>query len=210
MDGYAAAAVQTWQDNDGNGVRDHAEPALPWISVGMAYQSALTDADGQAGLVVFKPGCACRCWQGEAVWALPPPGYRLTTPASFELTGPDLTYAFGFQPQAGLDMASFAGEPDWFRAFLNRGLDLVAFHYSAADQRLSVAFNTAGISPDVLYADVFEILLALEQVGQVSVAHLEITSLPRNQVVACEMETVKAWTGRLSAGEIVSRYCSAP
>jgi hypothetical protein len=208
VDGYAGAIVQTWQDTDGDGQQNPDEPLLPWVTFALSYERSLTDSGGQGSLSVSKPGCACRCWAGEAVSVRIPSAYQATTATQASLTGPNLTYSFGFRPDPQVVPRSFPGEPDWSRAFLNRGLELSAFRYTADQERLAVAINLAdGSERDAVYRDVFDILLTLKAVDSIPVAWVEITELPAVRVTLCELETVKAWTGKLSAEEIVTNHC---
>lgn len=208
VDGYASAQVETWYDADGDGEKDPGESPLPWVTIQMAYERSITDSNGQGTVGVFKPGCARKCWKGESVLVVVPPGYRATTPTEMGLTGPEDTYAFGFQPEEGAEPPTFPDEPDWARAFINRGQAPVEFDYDADEGRLAVAFETGG-SPDqdALYGDIFEVIRTLREIEGVSVERVEITNLPSGPVVVCEMSEVEAWTGKISPAEIVSTYC---
>lgn len=210
VDGYASADVQTWHDADGDGEKDPDESPLPWVTVQMAYERSMTDSSGQGTVVVFKPGCAHKCWEDESVAVEVPLGYRATTPTEMDLTGEERPYEFGFQLEEGVRLLSFPNEPDWFRAFFNRGLDLRSFHYSVDDERLAVSFNaTSSPDQDALYRDVFDIIRILKKIGGISVKWVEITSIPSNAVAVCKMSTVEEWAGRISSAEIVSTYCQS-
>jgi len=97
VDGYASATAETWVDEDGDGVQDVGEAPLAGVIIQLAHEEATTDVNGQGTVGVFKPGCACRCWEGEVISVQAPPGYQATTPGEIELTGEGLIYQFGFQ-----------------------------------------------------------------------------------------------------------------
>jgi hypothetical protein len=157
---------------------------------------------------VFKPGCARRCWEGEVISVQVPPGQRATTPTELALMGEEGVYGFGFQGEAGAQPLSFPGEPDWFQAFSNRGLDLTAFHYVADAQRLALTMNApGGAAQDGLYGDIFDVVLTLRKSGGVALESVEISGLPAGEVAVCQISTLEEWSGKLSAAEIVSRYC---
>jgi len=208
VDGYASADVETWYDADGDGKKDPNESPVPWVTIQMDYERSITDSSGRGRVGVFKPGCARRCWKGESVSVLVPPGYRATTPNEVELTGAEDTYAFGFQPEADAEPQTFPDEPDWARAFINRGSDLVDLHHDADGTRLVVAFDTEG-DPDqgALYGDIFEVIRTLKEIEGISVEEVEIISLPSGPVVVCEMSQVEEWMGRILPAEIISTYC---
>ena len=208
VDGYANAMVETWYDADGDGEKDSDESPVPWVTIHMDYERSITDSNGRGTVGVFKPGCARRCWQGESVSVVVPPGYRATTPAEVGLTGTEDTYAFGFQPEAGVEHQTFPDEPDWARSFINRGLDLVDFHHDSDGNRLAVAFDKEG-SPDqeALYGEIFEVIRTLRKIEGVSVEQIEITNAPSGSVVVCEMSQVEAWIGKIPPAEIASTYC---
>jgi hypothetical protein len=207
VDGSASATVQTWQDMDGDGQQGPGEPPLPWITIGLGYEQSLTDSSGHGTLSVFKPGCACRCWEGEVVSADIPPGYRATTPTRFEMSGPDLAHQVGFQIEESVPLLALPDEPDWFRAFLNRGLALVDFHYAINDRRLSISLDgDGGIDRYDLYLDVFNVISTLEKVEAISVEETEITLLPSSETIQCDMRGIKTAVG-MSLQEVVSSYC---
>jgi len=208
VDGYANAMVETWYDADGDGEKDSDESPVPWVTIQMDYERTITDSSGHGTVGVFKPGCTRMCWKGVSVSVLVPPGYRATTPTEVDLTGPEETYVFGFQPEEGSELPSFPDEPDWAQAFVNRGLDLVDFRYDADGNRLAVGFAIDGnLDQDALYGDIFEVIRTLRKIEGVSVEGVEITSLPSGPVVACEMSQVEAWMGKIPPVEIVSTYC---
>lgn len=209
-DGYASADVDTWYDADGDGARDSGEDPFPWITIQMADASSMTNSSGHGTVGVFKPGCARKCWKGEAVSVGVPPGYRATTPTEFALTGQGLSYEFGFQPADGTPSAPFPDQPGWYQAFLNRGLSLTAFHYSANDDRLVVSFDAASSSDeDAYYRDIFDVLRTLEKTEGISVEQLEITTLPSSDVATCDMSVVDDWSGKISPAEIVATRCQS-
>jgi hypothetical protein len=211
VDGYASAQVETWYDRDGDGQIDADESPLPWVTIQMAYEQSMTDSEGQGTVGVFKPGCVRRCWRGETVSVLVPPGFRATTPTEVDLTGQEGSYAFGLQPEAGVDLVSSPDEPDWASAFHNRGLDLVELRYDDGDSRLELTLET-GDSPgdNALYRDIFGVIELLRGIKGVSVEWLEVTSLPSNQVSVCDMSEVEAWMGKISSAEIIAAYCKSP
>lgn len=207
-DGYASANVQTWNDSDEDGEKDAEESPLPWVTVQMAYELSITDSRGQGTVAVFKPGCAHKCWEGESVSVLVPPGYRATTPVEMDLTGEDRTYAFGFRREQGTQPLSFPNEPDWFQAFPNRGLDLTTFHYSVDDKRLAVSLDSTS-SPDknAFYRDVFDVIRTLKRIEGILVQEVEITAIPSDNVAVCELQQVEEFLDRVAPVEIVSTYC---
>jgi hypothetical protein len=208
VDGYASAKVETWHDADGDGEKDPNETSLSWVTIQMAYERSITDSSGQGTVGVFKPGCAGRCWQDESVSVRVPPGYRATTPTELNLTGPEDAYAFGFQPENGVQSRTFPGEPDWAQAFLNRGLGLVGFGYDVGDQQLALTLEASG-GPDqnAVYGDVFDIIRSLQEVAGISIEQVEIISLPSGSVAVCDLSQVEAWLGKLPPEEVVSTYC---
>jgi len=208
VDGYASAEVETWYDADGNGEKDSGESPVAWVTIQMDYERTITDSSGHGTVGVVKPGCTRGCWKDVSVLVLVPPGYRATTPTEADLTGPEETYAFGFQQEEGVELPSFPDEPDWAQAFVNRGLDLVGFRYDGNGNRLAVEFTTDGSTDqDALYGDIFEIIRTLRKIEGVSVEGVEITSLPSGPVVVCEMSQVESWMGKIPPVEIVSTYC---
>jgi hypothetical protein len=99
VDGYASARIFTWLDQNMNGVFDAGE--VPLSGVKLEYPPAnqtrvITNNDGQAETYVFKPGCVCRCWEGEYILVAIPDGYRLTGPVRYSLTENDELFSFGF------------------------------------------------------------------------------------------------------------------
>jgi hypothetical protein len=210
VDGYASAHVETWYDVDGDGQKDPDESPLPWVTIQMAYERSMTDSSGRGRVGVFKPGCARKCWKGESVSALVPPGYWATTPAEADLTGAEDTYLFGFQPEPGVESPTPPGEPDWAWAFINRGLDLVDFEYDAVENRLAVAFEASrSLDQDALYGEIFDVIQTLREIEGVSVERVEISSLPSGPAVVCEMSDADAWMGKIPPAEIVSTYCQS-
>jgi hypothetical protein len=207
-DGYASAQVHTWQDVDGDGQQDPDEDPLAWVTIRMDYARSITDANGQGMVGVLKPGCARRCWEDEMVSIQVPPGQQATTPTDLALTDQEGSYGFGFQQEAGAPSLSFPGEPDWFHAFSNRGLDLTAFHYAGDAQRLTLTLHAPNSAVhEALYADIFDVALTLRKSGGVALESVEITGLPAGEVTACQISTLEEWSGKLSAAEIVARYC---
>ena len=97
VDGGASASVFAWNDVDGNGLPSSEEPPLPGVLVALSYETATTDDQGRATVSIFKPGCACNCWEYEVLTAQGPGGYEPTTPLSLNLTDYAGTYQFGFK-----------------------------------------------------------------------------------------------------------------
>ena len=99
-----AHRAHTWLDSDGDGRRGPAEPPLAgftllvddvanrFVAVG---SPAMTDAAGTASLFVALPGCPRAEFE---VYAMPPPGYRATTPLRVRQRG-DEAFEFGFAEQ---------------------------------------------------------------------------------------------------------------
>ncbi len=183
-DGVAVAKVVTWNDLNGNGIRDAGEPPLPWVTIGVGYPSALTKADGQGMATQFKPGCAYGCWEGETVSAQIPPGYRATTPTKVPLTGGDVTYQIGFQAEDNARLPSFPGEPDWYQAFLNHGLNLVAFHRRSSTW-LTISLKDAADGHKT-EQELFEVMNGLEAVD-IAVPVVEITFIPSGKKAICTL-----------------------
>ncbi len=208
IDGYATANVRTWHDADGDGERDESESPLAWVTIAMSYELSITNSNGQGTIEVFKPACVRRCWEGESVSVRVPPGFRATSPVVIELTGRKGTYDFGLQLKENVRLLSFPDEPGWFRAFLNRGLDVVAFHYDVDGERVALTVNPAGApNQDALYRAIFDVTFSLQQVEGILVQWLDITLVPRDEVTVCEVSQVWAWTGKMTPTEIVSTYC---
>jgi hypothetical protein len=208
IDGHAAADVRTWHDADGDGEWDESESPLAWVTIAMSYELSITDSSGQGTIEVFKPACVRKCWEGELVSVRVPPGYQATTPVGIELTGRSRTYDFGLRVKENVRLLSFPNEPGWFRAFLNRGLDVVAFHYDVAGERVSLSLNPAGFpNRDALYREIFDVVFGLQEVEGILVQWLEITLVPAGEVTVCEVTRVREWTGKMTPTEIVSGYC---
>jgi hypothetical protein len=124
-----------------------------------------------------------------------------------DLSGEERVYAFGFRPEGEVQSAAFPNEPDWSGAFLNRGLEPVAFHY-ADDGRLALSFDAAGgRDEDTFYRDVFDVIFTLEEIEGVLVERVEIGLASAQDVVMCDMKQVAEWSAKLSPTEIVSTYC---
>ena len=96
VDGVASASVLAWNDVDGDGILSPGEPPLPGVLVTLSYETATTDDQGNATVSLFKPGCACSCWESEVLTAQTPTGYEPTTPLSVNLTDHHGVYYFGF------------------------------------------------------------------------------------------------------------------
>jgi hypothetical protein len=200
--------VETWQDADGDGQKDPDEAPLPWVTIQVAYERSVTDSDGRGTVGVFKPGCARNCWKNETVSVVVPPGYRATTPTGVDLTGAEDAYSFGFQREHGTEAPTIPVEPDWVRAFVNRGLDVVDFDFDADENRLTIAFESGGsMDQDAHYGEIFSVVHTLSEIEGVSIEWVDIASLPSGPVVVCEMSEIEGWEGKISPAEIVSTYC---
>jgi len=209
-DGEATAKVLTWTDLNGNRVPDAGEPPLPWVSVQLSYDAELTNAVGAASLGVFKPGCACRCWEHESVQVVIPPGYRATTPTEFALKGAETLYNFGFQVPANTQPPSFAGEPDWSHALINSGLTITAFHFSDSDRYLTVTIkNDAGQDPELIYYTLFKTINLLAD-ANITIWKVTITLTPPNEISTCSIDTINSWQGKITYSKTVQSYCSHP
>jgi hypothetical protein len=184
VDGVAVAKVVTWNDLNGNGVMDSGEPPLPWVTIEIGYPPSLTKADGQGMATQFKPGCAYDCWSGETVSAQTPLGYRATTPTKVPLTGDDATYQIGFHAEDKARLPSFPGEPDWYQAFLNHGLNLVAFHRPTSTW-LMISLNDA-VDGHETEEQLFEVMNSLEAVD-ITVPVVEITFVPSGKKAICTL-----------------------
>jgi hypothetical protein len=188
VDGETVAKVLTWNDLNGNGIMDASEPPLPWITIYVGYPLSLTMADGQGVASQFAPGCACRCWTDKTVSAQTPPGYRATTPTEVPLTGDDDTYQIGFQAEDNARLPSFPGEPDWYQAFLNHGLNLVAFHRPSSTWLMISLKDTVDEHETEAdrYRKLFEVMNGLEAVD-ITVPVVEITSVPSGKKAICTL-----------------------
>ena len=98
--GTGAIAGVSWQDQNGNGAPDPAEPALPGMSLtltsqaGGAQWSVLAGADGRYRFDALAPGF-------YNLVPVPPAGYELTTPAAltvFVSAGAILVLDIGAKP----------------------------------------------------------------------------------------------------------------
>ena len=98
--GTGAIAGTSWQDQNGNGAPDPAEPALPGMALtltsqaGGAQLSALAGADGRYRFDALAPGF-------YNLVPVPPAGYELTTPATlmvFVSSGAVLVLDIGARP----------------------------------------------------------------------------------------------------------------
>lgn len=214
VDGYAAANVETWEDLDGDGERDPEEPPLPWVK--FDYDS-MTDSHGQGTWGRFKPGCACRCWEDETIYVEVPYGYRATTPIGVGLTGNHLTYAFGFQRDESIELPSFPGEPDWYKAFLYERFDLVDFHYEKNESCIYLSFNDMGKSEIGFYETIFETFHEIPLYGSgypsglyigadtdADIYNIKIYVVSTGDTVLCDMRR----TGRYTSPQtILASYC---
>jgi len=145
-----------------NGNVDKGEPPLAWITIDMlnGYKPSITGADGIGIVDKFKPGCICECWKNEEVLVVVPPGFKATTPTQFKLAEENITYNFGFIVDESIERPSFQGEPDWYQAFINRGLVLSAFHYIQLVRQLEITLttNTGGFNWEQSYQHTFDVI----------------------------------------------------
>ncbi len=209
VDGMAIAEVLTWDDLNGNGLLENGEPPLPWVTIDFVsgYPPSITGSDGKGSVGKFKPGCACNCWVSESIKVVVPYGYRATTPTQVDLTGKETAYTFGFRLQDEIQQLSFPNEPDWFRAFINRGVILTAFHYSSIDNHLAITLKSS-IAQDIegTYDDIFNIISELSY-SNIAIQQISIATNTTSEVTNCEPDVVHKWSGMISYSEIVASYC---
>lgn len=219
VDGFATASVFTWEDINGNGVVDEGEPPLPFVTTSIAYPDILTATDGWATASEFMAGCSENCWSGEIVSVKVPPGYKPTTPTYYDLTRDESQYYFGFSPNANEKSFYFSNEPDWQKAFINRGTRILAFHYSDSGQ-LQITLDKEGTVSDDYYPEgfltdrhyfdvfVFNVILDLGDWHNVSISEVQITLTPDMSMFSCKKSDIDEWTGRISGYEILTQYCT--
>jgi len=218
VDGAATAYVFTWEDTNGNGVRDEGEVPMPFVTTSVVYPDYLTKSDGWGYPWLFKPGCEKNCWEGEAVEVKVPPGYDPTTPIKYPLTGDDNEYYFGFRISDRSRSNSFPNEPEWQKAFINRGAKIIAFHFSD-DGQLEITLDIRSTADDEYYPEdyvtnkryisiyVFDILLLLDGSEEIEIPTVQITLMPSGDIFTCKTEDIDAWDGRISGYEILTEHC---
>jgi hypothetical protein len=220
VDGMAVAHVYSWHDIDGNGLVDEGEPPIPWVTIKVAYPDYLTGSDGWGYAYEFMPGCAKDCWRGETVEVKTPPGYELTTPNIYPLTGNEVDYYFGFKIIDEKQIISFPGEPDWYKAFTHRGANVIEFHVKG--DSLEITLDQEGTILDdyypYLYEEeffnrwffddfVFDVILSLDRDYGVNIDKVEITLLPGGEVYNCAFAVIWFYDGTIPANEIITKYC---
>ncbi|SRR5258706_2733019 len=218
VDGMAVANVFTWEDINNNGVPDKGEPSLPFVTTSIGYPDFITSSEGWGSPSKFMPGCAKNCSEGETVSVKVPPGYKPTTPTSYILTGVKNSYYFGFHSNSENENISFPNEPDWQKAFINRGAKILAFHYSA-DNQLEITVDRDGtildnyypksFQADESYFDVFifDVVLNLQNQHNINIPELKVIVMPANSIFSCKTSDIEEWTGRISGYEILTKYC---
>jgi hypothetical protein len=216
-DGMAVAHVFTWEDVNSNGMPDKDEPPIPFVTTSIGYPDALTSSDGWGNPTEFRAGCTGNCSEGETVMVKVPPGYKPTTPTSYVIKNGKSDYYFGFHSNGNSEKVSFLNEPDWQRAFINRGTKVLAFHYSANGQ-LDITLDRTGTVIDDYYLDsftdqsffdiyLFDIVLSLKGQDIVNISELQITLMPNNSVFLCHTSDIEEWTGQISGYEILNKHC---
>jgi len=208
-DGFATAKVQTWDDLNGNGILDSGEPPLPWVTINIGWASSITNSDGNGSVGIFKPGCACNCWENESVKVLTPVGRRATTATEFELTGDKKVYQFGFQ-QDDTQHPVFTGEPGWSQAFLNRGILLSAFDYDDSQRYLSIELKSdTGQDKEQIYTDIFDIINSLMD-SNIVIKRVSIAFDSIGNKTTCELDKVRDLEGGIFYTKILKSYCQHP
>lgn len=217
-DGMAVAHVFTWEDINSNGVPDKGEPPIPFVTTSIVYPDFLTSSDGWGNPAEFRAGCTGDCSTGETVMAKVPPGYKPTTPTRYSITNGKSDYYFGFHSDTNNEKMLFLNEPDWQRAFINRGTKVLAFHYSA-NGRLDITLDRNGTVIDDYYPDsfqtdesffdiyLFDIVLSLKSQDIVNISELQITLMPDKSVFSCNTSDIEEWTGKISGYEILNKHC---
>jgi len=93
--------VETWLDANENGVRDRGEmPLSGVVAVASDGRTTLSEATGADGRVALRTGLRGCAEPGLAVGVTVPPGYRLTTAATFTSHTWPMPYQFGLAPVA--------------------------------------------------------------------------------------------------------------
>jgi hypothetical protein len=98
VDGVAGGKVFTWIDQNRNGFFETGEEPLSNVEIlrPFSMEPVFTDGNGSASAYEFRPGCVCKCWEGEIMEVKKPEGFCNTTPLVQKLTGDDAIYQFGF------------------------------------------------------------------------------------------------------------------
>ena len=217
-DGLAVANVFTWEDINNNGIPDKGEPPIPFITTSIVYPDVLTSSDGRGRPSEFRAGCTGNCSEGEPVSVKVPPGYKPTTPTSYVITRDKSDYYFGFHFIGNNENRLFLDEPDWQKAFINRGTKVLAFSYSASGQ-LNITIDRNGTVLDNYYPEefqtdqsyfdiyLFDIVLELKSQNIVNISEVQVTLMPNKSVFLCKTSDIEEWTGKVSGHEILNKYC---
>ena len=218
VDGIATAKVFTWEDLNQNGLPDEGEPPISFVTTGMDYPDVLTDSDGRGSPSEFIPGGCGDCSSGGIVSVKTPPGYIPTTPIQYETAGKDKTYLFGFYPENKNDIVFFPNEPEWQKAFINRGNKVLAFHYSNGTLEITIDrdgsvsddyYPESTLTDDQFYYDffIFSIISELDYRHNVDIFQIQFTFMPSNAVFLCKTSDIGEWDGRISGYEILMQHC---
>lgn len=100
VDGVTSAKFVVWNDVNGNATLDSGEAAFKGVTVKLGSEKALTDRLGNAEVWLFRPGCACKCWQEQLAGVEAPTGYYVTTSITLPLIADGETYMFGLKKGA--------------------------------------------------------------------------------------------------------------
>lgn len=210
VDGMATADVFTWHDLNSNGIQEAGEPPFPWVTVGFVsdHSPSITNDNGWGQVGAFKPGCACDCWEHESISVIIPQKYNATTATQVELTGQTEPYHFGFVAKENKQPITFQGEPDWYQAFINRGLNLTTFNYAVSTRQLTVSFDMeTEQDPRETYREIFEIINQLHDLN-IIIQQLELTISSLDHTVVCQWETIRRQMGIISPSEIIEYHCA--
>ncbi len=206
-DGQAEATIQTWEDLNGNGLYDTNEPPLPWVTVQMSYERTITNANGEGFVSVFQPGCRNKCWEGETILVIIPPGYLITTPIQYPLTGQETPYQFGFQLQDTDLIHTYPPEQEWLSSFTNRMLPILQLDYQEEGNKLSLQLDSLSIrDAEELYRDIFDVIQELRN-SKIIIQQINITTTSSEESVICLPDDVSAHEGMISYTEILATYC---
>ena len=217
VDGMAYAHVFTWEDVNRNGKQDEGEQPLPYVTTNVFYSDAFTDASGWATPSEFMAGCTENCSLGKPVAVKVPPGYKPTTPTQYIISEEDESYYFGFYLDNADAFVSFPNEPDWQKAFINRGTNVLAFHYEG--EWLEITVDRDGAIFDDYYPQslleedfyygvfIFSVLHDLLYREIADVRHAQITLMPGKNVYYCEWEDILSWGGWVSDFEMLEQSC---
>ena len=217
-DPIALAHVYTWEDINRNGVPDAGEPPIPFLTTRLAFPDVLTASDGWA--IATSPAADCKpnCWDGETVSVKVPPGYIPTTPTSYSYEGVDVTYNFGFHSDGLNNSPSFPKEPSWQKAFINRGMMVLAFDYETNGE-LAITVDRNGTIVDDYYPEefytnkyyydifIFNIILELADAHDVFISEVKITLVPSGAEYVCAKSDLDEWQGGISGDNLLAQHC---